>query len=1114
MITALAFLAAIAAAVPQHTERFPLGALGGAATVTAGAAGATVVDVTPDAPAARAGLRPGDVIVAVAGVLFAPHTAAVDDGGNGPQRSLGEAIDGAGDGVDATARQLALTVVRGEQRLEVTVALQPRPSLAGPRRDVARAELRAAAATQLLGALHADGFWDSPVGLTGDRVLTAWALVALLAHGDPTHRQVVDRAADWLRGPDGKAWLPDDFSSGPDSLDNWALTATSVALAEHHLANPDDRDVAVIARCNAALAARIDAAGRFGHDVPVGYDGKGFNVINAQAQLAWALGAEAGVPIDEAVWELSLAQLRDSVDADGGVRYWTLPNTGTSDASLRTGAFALALLVTDRAPELRAQLVAYLDAHAARVREAHAVGSLGMLVQAAALQAADRAAYERFVDEWRWYLALLRGPDDRLTYIGGKGNNGGDSYLGFDRIACIIALQVLACADGRLRMLQQPQRARDLRHDQVDAIEAKRIIAQLSPSIGEPRAEDWFEEFRELLGSDEAGALLERWPRGIEGWRHQRMLGAIHRQLRAAHIPALCALASDADADLGEAALRILGTAMIAFTDQHREVIARAYLTRTRGDAAITAKIDGYPPLLASCLEQSLLSGQPEREGEWRPWLWRWARSATAGSTDRELLRRLAATEEFFARLVANAGLGSLPNDAGVEDLRGLRATLANAGEPMLELVALTQLARHGDPTAIADLATRASHDKVALAASFTVDAAAALDRVERALHSDDDADAERVFEMCVEQPLAFYGIVVGAADLRGLRPRLLARNLDARRLARAVGTIPGCRDTALAQRAATDAELLERPDAHALAQGQLGAFLAFLEVIDRPALERLLRAWTTNADEEVRDVAARSLLRLANVDDAARLLTWFAEDRARDEDLRRLGRLRAPAVEQFLHARLAVQPDDRAAMAALAVFHGLPSAVEWVEHVADARLAEVRELLLAGRAADALALDLAGRMATTDDAPAPTLVGLVRDPRVAGYLQALRQRRELGLYAWATGQLTLAGDATARAESWTVFREGRYRWVDDTHPRILTLGHELPTLAFWIEEYESNCCRAVVAEAVFADLFGVEFDRAAGPPVQQARQWWQTHGAGVVWSELAGGYVPGPDGS
>ena len=435
-------------------ERFPLGVLGGEAMVTAGEAFASVTGVTKGAAGSVAGLQIGDQILAIDGARFPAHTKRVDDGGTGPQRSLGEALDDVADREEG--RTLVLLVRRpvdagSEGReIELQVELPARPGLGGVRAAEARTALRRAAAAQLLRLRHERGQWDAPVGLTGDRVLTAWAVVALVGHGDPAHAEAIARAVDWLRGPDDLAWLPEDLGRGPDGLGNWALAFTSVALAEHHHATGDAADLPVIARCNRALASRMDAEGKMGHDVSVGYSGKGFNVVNAMSQLAWAAGVRVGVPLDEAAWQLSLDQLAASLDPNGGVRYWTMKGTGTGDASLRSSSLCAALTLTGQRPELRQTLFAYLDAHASRAREAHAVGSLGMLVQAPALFAVDPGAYERFLAEWRWYLALMRGPDDRITYIGGKGNNGGDSYLGFDKIAAVLALHLLAVGDGRL----------------------------------------------------------------------------------------------------------------------------------------------------------------------------------------------------------------------------------------------------------------------------------------------------------------------------------------------------------------------------------------------------------------------------------------------------------------------------------------------------------------------------------------------------------------------------------------------------------------------------------------------------------------------------------------
>jgi hypothetical protein len=94
----------------------------------------------------------------------------------------------------------------------------------------------------------------------------------------------------------------------------------------------------------------------------------------------------------------------------------------------------------------------YLASHPSRTREAHAVGSLGMMLAPSALWRLDREGYWNFFNEWRWYLSLMHRPDGSLHYIGGKRNNGGDSYLGKHRIGCTIAILILTPPDEKLRL--------------------------------------------------------------------------------------------------------------------------------------------------------------------------------------------------------------------------------------------------------------------------------------------------------------------------------------------------------------------------------------------------------------------------------------------------------------------------------------------------------------------------------------------------------------------------------------------------------------------------------------------------------------------------------------
>ena len=326
-------------------ENFPLGLLGAEGQVAAGKANITVIAVQDNSPGQRAGLQVGDLIVGIDGQPFPPHTNRVDDGGSGPQREIGNRLDAVAGESSDSRRSLVLNIERpaGESSttLELNCLLPFRASLATA---TGRDELIKNAAEQLRERCLPKGYWDAPVGLTGDRVLTAWAAVALKACDDPQDEALLAKITDWLEGPNRRAWVPKNpLEKGPDNLGNWALTATAVALVETTEGKPNLQQKKTLGVVCETLRERMTPEGRFGHDVSVGYSGNGFNVINTLSHLAWAMGQQAGVVLNEADWDLSRDQIRNSMDPNGGVRYWTMKNTGTEDASLRTSSMALAL---------------------------------------------------------------------------------------------------------------------------------------------------------------------------------------------------------------------------------------------------------------------------------------------------------------------------------------------------------------------------------------------------------------------------------------------------------------------------------------------------------------------------------------------------------------------------------------------------------------------------------------------------------------------------------------------------------------------------------------------------------------------------------------------------
>jgi len=243
----------------------------------------------------------------------------------------------------------------------------------------------------------------------------------------------------------------------PAGLSNWFLTMSGIYLAEYVLATGDEQWLPTIQLLCDALVARQTEQGRYGHGIKVGYGGKGLNIINTHAHLLWALAERAGCELDEGAWQRSLAEIQKSTGENGGVRYWTL-QTGYWDACARTGQMALALSLRGEQPDLAARMASYLDQHSARMREAHATGSIGMIFGTAALRRIDRDAFRRHLDRWRWYGALMLQPDGSAGYVGGKRNNGGDHYLNKQHIANAIAGVMLACKRGNLHICGNDER--------------------------------------------------------------------------------------------------------------------------------------------------------------------------------------------------------------------------------------------------------------------------------------------------------------------------------------------------------------------------------------------------------------------------------------------------------------------------------------------------------------------------------------------------------------------------------------------------------------------------------------------------------------------------------
>jgi len=146
-----------------EVQDFPLGVLSATGRLQHGATAITVMDVGPDGPGQRAGLRVGDAIVAIEGKAMPPYSSDLDAELMGPQTALATALD------EACSRphpKLKMTVARNGQQVPLEVALpaSPRYARTFPLQCPKAAAYRRAAYQWLIDHQRSDGTWPGHIG--------------------------------------------------------------------------------------------------------------------------------------------------------------------------------------------------------------------------------------------------------------------------------------------------------------------------------------------------------------------------------------------------------------------------------------------------------------------------------------------------------------------------------------------------------------------------------------------------------------------------------------------------------------------------------------------------------------------------------------------------------------------------------------------------------------------------------------------------------------------------------------------------------------------------------------------------------------------------------------
>lgn len=276
-------------------------------------------------------------------------------------------------------------------------------------------------------------------------------------------------------------------SGGPG---NWDLGAHTMFLAEYRRRTGDKTVDAALQRAVEICANRIQwwkqpplnghryspgfeqIAGIISHggvtgDYIHGGWGGGINMTGVHIFSGMALARQAGVKMDvrprdghyfgfpeapegavpkglekkdfslDEKFAMEWAWLARTTTRRGNTGYTTEGSTG--DAAGRTAGALFGFLASGRtldAADLKrtATMKEYLVEHFHRLQHAHAYTHGGQCFYQLVLPFLDERHQRHIMDNWRFFFALSRNPDGSLAYFGGRENNGGDGYLGFDKV--------------------------------------------------------------------------------------------------------------------------------------------------------------------------------------------------------------------------------------------------------------------------------------------------------------------------------------------------------------------------------------------------------------------------------------------------------------------------------------------------------------------------------------------------------------------------------------------------------------------------------------------------------------------------------------------------------
>jgi hypothetical protein len=657
--------------------------------------------------------------------------------------------------------------------------------------------------------------------------------------------------------------------------------------------------------------------------------------------------------------------------------------------------------------------------------------------------------------------------------------------------------------------------------------ELRHAAAVIVPRFGDADCPVDFGQLLALWGSRDVPAAIARIP-SLPAEMGVKWLQELHRLVRPEHVPAMCALALRTTGDVQRVAWED-ARFPVDYSGEPAALVVDTFLqlVGAKPDAAGEGLPGNLTATLRVLLDHDAHGTTPAVAGPWNLCA-RWLLASRAGPKDLPLLQRILVGPSplLWLEVAALHALGTLRDPVSAAMLRKHAA----GQDEDLRRGALAGLAMRGDAEA---LATLFAGDQESLGCALTV--ASPTERRtfwERLLRGPVEPAIQRV-QTIGELGKELWPLTGPRFDdswFAGVEDLVEILDLDARLLRALIAWVPPCAtrrlaDRLLAQPAATvfaqsidsvTGDAFADPDEFRADAGYAGVW-PFLEVTAPAMFRTRLREGLAQPDPAIRGRCGALLLQLGDQESAAALLEWVKSEPPQLDDLYPcdvlLARCHGPEIQAHFEAQLRCEDGsdrwDEDAAQALAVGLGMPSEVATAWRCDEEHYVEV---LAALRAGDAGAAWLASKPECERAGEIKSLAAWA-DPRIQAFAKqgldrARAKARTIGLFDLVVG-IGLR-DPSAINTMRELIHDGRYVTHAAFGGQELTLGRDLVTLPFWIDEYGTNCCRRCVADEAVQSLLRVEpvNDNCNEPPSVRLRRRLLPVQDRLRWSTLANAYV------